>query len=691
MAFARFNGLAQDEFGNALTQCSIEVRNEENGFLAVLYSDPEGNTQLTNPFVSNDANFFFHAVGGNYRISAIKGNTQRTWRWQPLGTSQSTDVAELALTLQSGIIPVKTRVELNAYTPSLTPPQRALGGVVWGDATPALNGYYTFNYGANAWNKVRPLPDTLASLTVDSIADNVITAQASLGVDPAAVKAFYLDLGTWVNTGPVTIRVNGAAAIPLRDVNNLNMAPGLATGRLFISNEVTSLRMIVGGDIMGAVAQALQYVTAAQSAAELSRKWAEGAEPGGTGTKSSKQWAETAAQSAAGVDTAIQQVALSAVPVGHVKMRFGPLTPGYFAMGEGGVFDRAANPGLAAWLDTNGAGLGLTPAQIAAGTLPDWRDYSPRTAGGALGPALGAKQEDSIQNVTGRVLGGIGVGWNGNTGASGPFFETSFSAGYRTNLEVTTAGNGVNFDLSRSARTSTETRVKSFGVRWEIKAFGAFVNQGTADLVAIATNYQTLLNGALRKDVNQSASSLPAATKITLLSNILQAWELVPNGIINVGANTSYVQWNELQAYRELRLRGIYAPTDAVSGVVRVRLGSDGDLPDPGAIYSFQAFNSAATVATSGTTTAQTGFLLSGSGLNTSSAYWPTFVTDFFDFNRAAPTHILSNFQTVSAQYATGMVAGLMNRNEVQRLVQVYPDSGFLGVGSRFILEGIRG
>lgn len=151
----------------------------------------------------------------------------------------------------------------------------------------------------------------------------------------------------------------------------------------------------------------------------------------------------------------------SGEPVGRICMRFGPLDPGFIAWGEGGTFNRTTYPLLAAWLDANGAYLGLSGPEIASGTIPDWRDYSPRTAGGSLGPAVGAKQGDAMQGHRHPYA-------RSPAGASGAAVWTVNELGggtgnYSTGDPVTDGTNG-------TPRTASETRVKAFGVRWQIKA-----------------------------------------------------------------------------------------------------------------------------------------------------------------------------------------------------------------------------
>lgn len=151
--------------------------------------------------------------------------------------------------------------------------------------------------------------------------------------------------------------------------------------------------------------------------------------------------------------------ALIGEPVGRISVNNGALDPGCIRWGEGGTFDRAARPALAAWLDANGALYGLSAPQIAAGTLPDWRDYSPRTAGGALGPAVGAKQEDALRQ-------------HSHDAQFQTFITNQTFAGGNGAVVLQGAGTGNAFAqvVSPAYPTATETRVKSFGVRWQIKA-----------------------------------------------------------------------------------------------------------------------------------------------------------------------------------------------------------------------------
>ena len=145
----------------------------------------------------------------------------------------------------------------------VTPAAETYGGVVLADPTAANNGYYYRS--AGAWVKGRGLPDTLAELTVTGGTANAVQASTGSGVNPADVVAFYIDV-TMPNTGPVTVSINGAAAIPAYNVNGSEFAPGEWSGRIFLSNEGTSLQALV--DPAAAASASASAAAAAQSAAD---------------------------------------------------------------------------------------------------------------------------------------------------------------------------------------------------------------------------------------------------------------------------------------------------------------------------------------------------------------------------------------------------------------------------------------
>ena len=92
MTLARFEANITDQYGNILTDASVEVRNESTGLLATLYSDRAGTIAIDNPLTS-DANGFvyFHVVGGAYKIIVRKNDLLVTRRYVPIGTAQEAD------------------------------------------------------------------------------------------------------------------------------------------------------------------------------------------------------------------------------------------------------------------------------------------------------------------------------------------------------------------------------------------------------------------------------------------------------------------------------------------------------------------------------------------------------------------------------------------------------------------------
>lgn len=99
MALARKSGTVVDNAGNIITNAKIEVRRETPGQpLAAIKEDRDGLVALTNPFNAEaDGSFFFHAVGGAYRIRAYVGPSgaptfEEIRRYEPVGLLQEYDL-----------------------------------------------------------------------------------------------------------------------------------------------------------------------------------------------------------------------------------------------------------------------------------------------------------------------------------------------------------------------------------------------------------------------------------------------------------------------------------------------------------------------------------------------------------------------------------------------------------------------
>jgi len=94
--FARKQFQIQNQDGGTEADASVTVIDEDTGAAAVLYGDRDGANQIDNPLTSDADGFvYFHAVGGRYRIDAVKGAFSRTWRYVPVGTAQEYDANDL--------------------------------------------------------------------------------------------------------------------------------------------------------------------------------------------------------------------------------------------------------------------------------------------------------------------------------------------------------------------------------------------------------------------------------------------------------------------------------------------------------------------------------------------------------------------------------------------------------------------
>ena len=392
-----------------------------------------------------------------------------------------------------------------------------------------------------------------------------------------------------------------------------------------------------------------------------------------------------AATSAANALASENNVALMGVRLGQVMMRFTDLPDdGYLTWGEGGTWTRGVHPEFDAHMDAHGAKYGLTPTMIANGQKPDFRNYSPRTAGGALGPAVGALQEDAFQGHWHNVDGQSGGGATG--------FTIMYSAGGTDVVTLIDAKGPVSDGANGTPRTATETRVKSFGVRWQIKAYGAYVNEGTADLVAIEQGYATLSSGALRKDIDQSAG-YGVPEKVNILKNTLQAWEAI-GGLIDVTSDVSSVDWTGLGAYRSLRLTGRALPATNNQNV-GFRVGAGGF--DTSAMYNTLATYTSS--APSGPTviwlpTETKGYLTINGVGNDDATRGGDFVAIFDSFNKAKRTKVNAQFGGTLAggQVAQGdMYAEHSSAVALDSLRIMSADAAGIKAGSYFILEGLRG
>lgn len=187
----------------------------------------------------------------------------------------------------------------------------------------------------------------------------------------------------------------------------------------------------------------------------------------------------------------------NAMPVGAIlPFPRGVVPAGYLEL-DGSVQKTAAFPDLAAYL-----GSAFNKGDEPAGyfRLPDGRGNALRGwdhgRGVDAGRSLGSEQLDALQNIAGAftsrqtdqvandISGMSGVFKFGVDGVTGGTKVISGSS-LKPVSEIT-------FDASRVARTDSETRMRNLAVMWCIKAWNASVNQGQIDVGALVEELTAL-------------------------------------------------------------------------------------------------------------------------------------------------------------------------------------------------------
>ncbi|WP_336354746.1 phage tail protein [Pseudomonas granadensis] len=170
----------------------------------------------------------------------------------------------------------------------------------------------------------------------------------------------------------------------------------------------------------------------------------------------------------------------SALPVGAtVAFPLDKVAPGFLEL-DGSVKSVAVYPDLAAFLGTafnkgdEGAGNFRLP-ESRGEFLRGW-DHG---RGVDAGRVVGSTQLDALQNITGGFDGNLDIK------TSGGAFAAINTGLVTTNSNASSGFHGVNFDASRVARTSNETRPRNLAVVWCIKAWNAPINQGVIDIGAL--------------------------------------------------------------------------------------------------------------------------------------------------------------------------------------------------------------
>jgi len=168
----------------------------------------------------------------------------------------------------------------------------AANSMAWvvGDATAANNGVYQKSgaSGTGSWTRVADLPYSfiVASDVGDGTPDAIV-ATSSLPVSGSALVLLNI---FEANTGsPVTVSFNGGTPLTVKTNSGNDVAPGgLVSGMLVMGRVSSTTFRLVSDQVSAAV------LAQAEDAAILAQAWAEGTEPGGVGTKSSKEWSQAA-------------------------------------------------------------------------------------------------------------------------------------------------------------------------------------------------------------------------------------------------------------------------------------------------------------------------------------------------------------------------------------------------------------
>jgi|GEM_PF-6193978 len=163
-------------------------------------------------------------------------------------------------------------------------------------------------------------------------------------------------------------------------------------------------------------------------------------------------------------------------PVGSMTMFAGGTAPAGWLLCNGAAVSTATYPDLFAVIGYTYGGSGGTFF------LPDMQGAVPRGAGTSTGyaqnitRALGTKQDDALQNITGDLFGVGGTAaraypWGFLPGTYGAFSVAHTLSTYNRygGDYAAASGNQASFDASRVARTSNETRMKNVGVNFIIK------------------------------------------------------------------------------------------------------------------------------------------------------------------------------------------------------------------------------
>ncbi|MGE7992137.1 phage tail protein [Pseudomonas sp. NPDC089554] len=189
----------------------------------------------------------------------------------------------------------------------------------------------------------------------------------------------------------------------------------------------------------------------------------------------------------------------SALPVGTMLPFPKGTVPAGFLEVDGSAQSAAVYPDLAAYLGST-FNKGDEPSGFFR--LPDTRGEFLRGwdhgRGIDVGRAAGSGQLDALQNFTGIIglRGGSSAALGVLGGGAGVFtaeFGTSTGGNTITrDSNASAPSDVVRLDVSKGARTAAETRPRNIAVMWCIKAWNAPVNQGQIDIAALVAELSNL-------------------------------------------------------------------------------------------------------------------------------------------------------------------------------------------------------
>ena len=143
--------------------------------------------------------------------------------------------------------------------------------IVYNDSTSSNNGMYVKSdiSGAGAWTRIGDLPNGLIRLTVTGGTGNAIVATAPESPSLPGAK-LYLLTTTASNTGATTIEVNGAAAVPIKNAFDVDLASGslLNGSQVLMAWKVDHYQLLISAVVDGTAI--LASVTAQATAAAAS-------------------------------------------------------------------------------------------------------------------------------------------------------------------------------------------------------------------------------------------------------------------------------------------------------------------------------------------------------------------------------------------------------------------------------------